>query len=192
MNLHNKLILTDADGVLLAWEHAFDEWAHARGYRKVREDEYGMSLKYDITKDESSYLITRFNQSAWVGWITPHRDAVKYVKKLHEEHGFVFRVITSFEQDMFSVRLREANLHRLFGSNVFDSIHCIGDQDKRDFLKPYEGTGCVWIEDKVANALKGVELGLDTYLFEHPHNVDFHHEDITPVKTWKQLYESIT
>jgi len=189
LNLHTKLILTDADGVLLAWEHAFDEWARAQGYKKVRADEYGMNEKYNIPKKESQYLITKFNQSAWVGWISPYRDAIKYVRKLHEEHGFIFRVITSFEQDMFSVRLREMNLHNTFGANVFDSIHCIGNQDKRDYLKPYEGTGCFFLEDKPSNADKAGPLGIQGVLFNHPYNKDHVNDDLIRVDNWKEFHD---
>jgi len=191
MNLHDKLILTDADGVLLAWEHAFDEWAHKKGYKKEREDVYGMDECYGISPDEGQYLIDRFNQSAWIGWLSPHRDALKYVKLLHEEHGFVFRVITSFEKDMYSVRLREMNLHRLFGQNVFESIHCIGEDDKEHYLEPYRDTGCIWLEDKPSNAVKGAERGLNTFLFRHPYNENFYHTDIQKVTTWRELYSHI-
>jgi FMN phosphatase YigB (HAD superfamily) len=192
MNLHDKLILTDADGVLLAWEMAFDEWAHQKGYKKEREDIYGMDECYGISEDEAQYLIDRFNQGAWIGWLSPHRDAYKYVRKLHEEHGFVFRVITSFEKDLYSVRLRQMNLHNTFGANVFESIYCIGDEDKADYLEPYRDTGCIWLEDKKSNCLKGVQRGLNCFLFEHPYNKDFEHPEVTRVKTWKELYHHIT
>lgn len=192
MNLHDKLILTDADGVLLAWEHAFDEWAHKKGYKKEREDIYGMDECYGISKDEAQYLIDRFNQSAWIGWLSPHRDALKYVKKLHEEHGFVFRVITSFEKDMYSVRLREMNLHRVFGAHVFESIHCIGGDGKEHYLEPYRDTGCYFLEDKIKNVQKAYPRGLQGVLFEHPYNKGFNDPNVIKVKNWREFYELAT
>ena len=200
MNLHDKLILTDCDGVMLSWEFEFDEWLREQGYKKQREDCYGVDERYGISKEKAGYLIDRFNQSAAIGWLSPHKDAVKYVRKLHEEHGFVFRVITSFEKNMYSVRLRQMNLHNTFGSHVFDSIHCIGDEDKWDYLKQYEGTGCYWLEDKVKNAVKGWKLGLDCFLMTHPYNREIEHPDypngtrpgdIKPIENWKSFCEWI-
>ena len=192
MNLHDKLILTDVDGVLLAWEHAFDEWMFFQGYKKVRDDIYGMDETYGITREESEYLVNRFNQSAWVGWFSPYRDAYKYVRKLHEEHGFVFRCITSFEQDMYSVRLRTMNLHNIFGQHLFESIHCIGMDDKGDYLDPYRDTGCVWLEDKIKNCEKGVERGLNSFIFTHPYNAHYENPNVTRVANWRELYDHIT
>jgi len=42
--LMNKIILTDADGVLLDWEYAFDVWMRTHGFNKVD----GGNLKYNI------------------------------------------------------------------------------------------------------------------------------------------------
>ena len=48
----------------------------------------------------------------------------------------------------------------------------------------------IWIEDKVENANLGAELGLETLLMEHGHNMNRDlHEDVTVVKDWKGIYE---
>jgi FMN phosphatase YigB (HAD superfamily) len=91
----NKTILTDCDGVLLDWEYAYGSWMHRHGYEVVHEGIYDMSEKYGLVKSESKKLIRMFNESASIRKLPPLRDAIKYVKKLHEEHGYVFHAITS-------------------------------------------------------------------------------------------------
>ena len=51
----------------------------------------------------------------------------------------------------------------------------------------------IWIEDKLDNANLGAELGLDTILMLHGHNMagDIH-ENVTVVKDWKEVYEYLT
>jgi len=58
-----KMILTDADGVLLNWEFAFDCWMEARGHKKVRSDCYDMALSYGVEKVEIKRSIKLFNES---------------------------------------------------------------------------------------------------------------------------------
>ena len=44
--MKNRIILTDADGVILDWEYAFDVWMQQHGFTK----QDGGNLKYDIGK----------------------------------------------------------------------------------------------------------------------------------------------
>jgi len=59
-------------------------------------------------------------------------------------------------------------------------------------LEEYEGTGLLWIEDKIENAEAGYKYGLRPLLFEHGHNMDFEHPEIKTVKNWKHIYELVT
>lgn len=193
MNLNDKLILTDCDGVMVAWESAFDEWLTSLGYVKTHNEVYSIHDKWEgFTKEDSRYYVSRFNQSATIGWLTPYKDAYKYMRKLYEEHGYVFRVITSFEKNIYSSRLRHMNIHNLFGPEIFERIDCIGDECKSEYLKQYKNTGCVWIEDKVSNAEMGHELGLNTFLMDHSYNRDMINPEIKRVNNWKDIYEWIT
>ena len=87
MKLNEKLILVDCDGVLLDWQYSFYKWMAARGHYPIAENEYDMGKTFDMSYDQAKQMCEYFNCSAAIGWLTPFRDAVKYVKKLHEDHG---------------------------------------------------------------------------------------------------------
>lgn len=190
MNNLNKIILTDVDGVLLNWEFAFKCWAEDRGYRlKAEAMEYDISDRYGITKFESKKLVQTFNESAAIGFLPPLRDAMYYVDLLHRKHGYTFHAITSLSTDPHATKLREQNLTKLFGENVFTKVLCIGTgADKDDALKPYEGSGLPWIEDKIENAELGAGMGLSAILMEHAHNMTYENPDIIKVKKWEEIY----
>jgi hypothetical protein len=85
------------------------------------------------------------------------------------------------------------NLAKLFGDTAFEKVVCLDTgADKDQALKPYENTGCYWIEDKYDNALVGYNLGLKPLLMEHGHNMHFYHEHIPLVKTWKDVFSIVT
>ena len=188
--MKNKCILTDADGVLFDWEYAFDQWMKRHGYKVVETGNYQMNIKYGLPKDETMRLVRMFNESAWIRKLPPLRDAVHYVKKLHSEHGFIFHCITSLSNDDYSQHLRTKNLREMFGDSVFEKyIYLDTGADKDEILEPYLGSGLLWIEDKVENAKLGLELGLDSILIEHGHNMLT--TDIPLMKDWKAVYEYV-
>ena len=191
----NKVILTDADGVLLDWEWAFNVWMQEHGFEEVPGSKlnYDMSVRYGIPKEQVTKLICIFNESAAIGFLPALRDAMYYVKRLHEEHGYVFHCITSLSLDPNAQKLREMNLHKLFGKQAFERIVCLDTgADKNEALQEYKGTGCYWLEDKPENAVVGHSVGLKSLLIEHGHNMHFYHEGIGIVKNWKEIYQLIT
>jgi beta-phosphoglucomutase-like phosphatase (HAD superfamily) len=191
----NKLILVDADGVLLDWEWAFNVWMQEHGFAEIAGSKlsYDMSIRYGITREQVRKLIRIFNESAAIGFLPALRDAMYYVKRLHEEHGFRFHCITSLSLDPNAQRLREMNLQKLFGPTVFERIVCLDTgADKTEALEEYEGSGCWWIEDKPENAAVGYKAGLKCLLVEHGHNMHYFHEGITLVKSWREIYVRIT
>lgn len=189
-----KLILVDADGVLLNWEYAFAIWMEQHGHEKQPGSEfvYDIGERYGISRDQGRKLIKLFNESAAIGFLPPLRDAMYYVKRLHEEHGYRFHCITSLSLDVNAGRLREMNLRKLFGDTVFEQIICLDTgADKHDALSEYRDSGCWWIEDKPENADVGLALGLKSILVEHGHNMN--HECPYPVvKNWREIYAIIT
>jgi hypothetical protein len=188
---YHKVILTDADGVLLNWGYAFDVWMHEKGYRVSDKFAYDISELYGIPKAEAKRLVRDFNESAAVGFIPPLRDAIQYVKKLHEEHGYVFHLITSLSKDQNAQRLRTLNIQKLFGETAFEKfIYLDTGADKDEVLAPYEGTEYVWIEDKVENAVAGAKVGLEPLVMEHAYNMDC--KDFPLMKNWKDVYEFLT
>ena len=190
--IKDKLILCDCDGVLVDWVYGFTKWMKQHGYEIQVEGEYDIAKTFGITKAEGKRLVRHFNESAAMGWLPSLRDAVKYVRKLHEEHGYVFHCITSLSLDEHAGKLRKKNLEALFGKTVFEKVTCLDTgADKDEALEPYRDTGCYWIEDKVENAELGDELGLESILIEHGFNKDYENENIQKVQTWKEIYEMI-
>jgi len=204
---NSKLILTDCDGVLLDWSYRFFEFMEQKEYT-LSDDyayRYGIDKIFEEITDKAHgrRLVTEFNESAWIGFLPSFRDAVKYVKKLNEEHGYVFGVITSLSTNQYAMALREENLVRIFGENVFDFIHCIETgADKDCELMEFQDSECWWIEDKVENAECGLKFGLKPILMRHTHNesyelsgvvfntfTDFH---IPVARNWKEVYNIVT
>jgi len=187
----SNVILIDADGVLLNWEYAFDCWMEDKGYLPVTRDVYDVTTRYGLEKKEKDLLVRAFNESAAIGFLPPHRDAIHYVRKLHEEHGYIFKVITSLSLDKHAIRLRNKNLFKLFGTAIDDVICLDTGADKDDVLEQFRDSGYIWVEDKPENADLGVKLGLDVYMMEHKHNMDHTNNDVKVVKNWKEIYEYI-
>lgn len=192
--MKNKIILTDADGVLLDWEYSFDVWMRQHGFNKTEGGhlKYNIGKRYGIDMDQGKKLIKIFNESAHMGFLPPLRDAMFYVKRLHEEHGYVFHCITSLTKDENAQELRKMNLKKLFGETAFEKfIFLDTGADKDEVLEQYRGSGLWWIEDKIVNAQVGQQLGLNSLIMEHGHNMD-NPTDIPKVKDWKEIYNIIT
>ncbi len=190
----NKIILTDADGVLLDWEWAFRVWMLERGYTLTADSKNSYYLHHhfnELTQTEAKKQVKIFNESAAIGFLPALRDSTHFVKLLHEKHGYTFRVITSLSLDKNAQKLREMNLRKIFG-NAIESVICLDTgADKDEALAPYKDTGMWWLEDKPQNADVGHELGLKSILVEHGHNM--HHECPYPVvKDWQEIYNIIT
>ena len=190
-----KIILTDADGVVLDWEYAFDVWMQQHGFQKQDGGQlvYSIGKRYGIDAEQGKKLIKIFNESAAIGFLLPLRDAMYYIKRLHEEHGYVFHCITSLSKDENAQELRTMNLRKLFGATAFTKfIYLDTGADKDEVLEQYRGKDYYWIEDKITNAVAGHKVGLRSLLMEHGHNMDFEHAEIPRVTSWKEIYEIIT
>ena len=193
------IILTDCDGVLLDWEAGFREWmAFHTKYELKCSVSYDVADRYGIEKDEARRLIKTFNESAAIGYLKPLRDAKKYVRKLHEEYGYRFRVITSLSEDPWAGRARWKNLKKYFGDAI-ESVICLPcGADKDEALAPYKDSGRFFIEDKPENAEVGKALGLRSILVEHEHNKEYarlslykEYEGIAIAKTWKEIFNIV-
>ena len=191
--MEEKVILVDCDGVLVDWMYAFDQWMKRHGYVIVIDNEYNVGKRYGLERKDSQKLVRMFNESAWIRKLPPLRDAMKYVRKLHVEHGYVFHVISSLSDDEYAQHLRTKNLRELFGDTVFERYTYLDTgADKDKALDVYKGSGCYWIEDKPENANLGASLGLKSLLVNHEHNYGHKLDmDVFRVRNWEQIYSII-
>ncbi len=192
--MDKKLILTDIDGVALDWEYAFNVWMNYYGFKKVEDGalHYSIGSRYGIDNEQGTCLVKRFNTSPVIGFLPALRDAAFYVKKIHEELGYVFHCITSLSTNETAQNLRIMNIKKLFGDTAFEKFVFLDTNAPKDeALEPYKDSGLYWIEDKIKNATTGHEMGLKSILMEHGHNMHFEHPDIPRVKNWKDIYEHL-
>lgn len=189
--MKNKLLLVDCDGVLLHWEWSFDMWMKKHGFTKIFSGQYNIHEAYKINQKQASQLIAMFNETVYVASLPPYLDAIKYVRKLHEDHGVVLHVITSIGDTPEVVNCRTANLKNVFGSSPFYKITCLDPSiSKLAVLNEYADSGCYWIEDHPGNFELGAKIGLRSLLMDQHYNSEFQTDD--RVYSWKHVYERLT
>jgi len=191
---YEKTILTDCDGVLLDWEWAFNCWMIQHGFETTEgyQFKYDMAERYGIPKEQVKKLVKTFNESAAIGFLPVLRDAMYWVKRLHEQHGYTFICVTSLSLDENAGKLREMNLQKMFGKTAFSEVICLDTgADKDEALSKYKDSNCFWLEDKVENATAGLQFGLRPILIEHGHNMNADVE-YPIVKNWLEVYKQIT
>tara|TARA_B110000240_G_C13217228_1_gene332995 strand:+ start:16 stop:594 length:579 start_codon:yes stop_codon:yes gene_type:complete len=191
--MNEKLILTDIDGVFLRWDTAFTKWMDQQGYQEQpgANYEYDISKKFSLdSKNQGHKLVRQFNESAWMGYLTPMEGAIEYATKLRKE-GYHFAGLTSMSTDEYAGKARRLNLLEHF-ETAFTSCQCIETgADKDEYLTQWE-PGHWWIEDKPENAVAGIKAGHKSILITHPYNKDFEYPGLIRANDWKEIYEIIT
>ena len=193
---YENIIITDCDGVLLNWEYAFNEWMEFNGYKPVENYKchYKIKEQYNLPSNNHGHkLIKEFNASAAIGFIPPHRDAQYFVKKLHEQHGYKFVIVTSLSTNPYAQELRKRNLNKLFGDAFIEYVFLDTGADKDEVLvETFNKYGKrYWVEDKPENVDVGIKVGFDGILMEHKHNLDYK-GNATVVTNWEDIYNIIT
>jgi len=191
----NKIILTDADGVLVTWLAGFEEFMTAKGYKVLPNTEhmYSMAERYNIAYDESRELVKEFNESPYIAYLPPYLDSTEYIPKLIN-HGFKFICISSLSSNPDAAQYRRENLENLYGEHFLEIMCLDMGAYKKSALRSWEGTGFFWIEDHIKNAEAGHHLGLRTILVQHEHNQHYDTEEfpiVGPENPWKQIYELV-
>lgn len=193
MQIYGNVIVTDYDGVCGYWEHGFHMWMIANGYKIAKTGFYDIEDMYDISTDKAIMLTQAFNESAALKRLPPVKDAIKYIRKLHEEYGYVFHCISAIPntQDMYEARME--NIHNLFGKTAFERlILCGSSKNKKELLKEYKDTDCFWLEDLTKNAEYGLDYNMRCILVNHHYNAnDTVNPRIKRVDNWKQIYSLI-
>ena len=176
-----RLILTDADGCLLDWNTAFEEFAKSYGYERVPGTDYSYNLgvRFGTDPRDIRNLVNEFNNSEEIARLKPIRGAKERIDYF-VKHGFRFVVITNLSDRPEAEEYRTQNLIKNFG-DIFDEIICLRPgSDKSYVLLRWEGSGLFWIEDHFKNAEAGYEVGLQSILIGTPYNRHFS-TDLFPV-----------
>lgn len=192
-----NVILSDCDGVLLNWEDSFEDWmSFEKGITRKswsEFDHYGFAIgkSFGIGDEQAGELIDEFNRSPWMLSLPPVRDAVKFVRKLHEEQGFALHVITSFGDDQNAIAMRMENLEQVFGYGVVQRfVPLVHNVSKEDTLRPYGGRGMIFVEDRKSNVDLAIRLGIEGVLMQHDYNIDYDGAG-TRVKNWEEIYKML-
>lgn len=192
--MYDNVIVVDYDGVCAYWEHGFDMSMIANGYKPITSGHYNIEDKYGITKEKADALILSFNESAALRKLAPFKDAIKYIRKLHEEHGYVFHCISAIPDMRSMYDARMENSQNLFGKTAFERLTlCGSSKNKKELLAEYAGTGCFWVEDLPENAMYGVDHGMRALLLNHHYNKDFvcPENKMFRVQNWKEIYSHV-
>jgi len=190
-----KIIVTDVDGVLLNWEDAFQIWMQHQGYEKVKKHQfiYNAAEQFGLSKDEGKKWVRLFNQSAAIGFLPPLRDAQEIVKLLSNNYGYRFVVCTSLSKDIAAQELRTRNLQKIFGDVFEEFVYLDTGADKDEALyklgKKYRG--CLWVEDKVENAIAGEKVDFEPIVMEHGYNMNDEHNCFV-AKNWEDIYLKVS
>lgn len=191
--MYDNVIVSDVDGVMLYWEHGFHMWMVDNGYKEKEKGFYEIHDKYGLSVDEALNLMNSFNESAALRRLPPIRDAIKYIRKLHEEHGYVFHCISAIPdtRDMYDARTE--NLQNVFGKTVVEKLTLCGSStNKKELLKKYDETNCFWIEDLTKNAEYGLSYGMRCILVNQHYNAnDIVDPRIKRVYNWSEIYSLI-
>lgn len=194
MIAYDNVIVTDFDGCCAYWEHSFHMNMVLKGYAATQIGFYNIEDKYNTTKEEGVRLVESFNESAALRRLPPIRDSIKYIRKLHEDYGYVFHCISAIPntRDIYEARLE--NIENLYGKTAFERLTLCGHSaNKKALLSEYKDTGCLWIEDLSANLKYGVDVGMRGVLINHHYNKDdvndFEH---VRVNKWREIYQMVT
>lgn len=188
-----KTILTDVDGVLVSWNDGFMHFMAKEGYpmKSDKNHSYSVSERHGCEETLVYDYVAEYCKSETIANLQPIKNSVEVVKRLQSQ-GFDFIAITSLGTHEDSYKHRLKNLTDLYG-DAFSKLICLpGKGSKKETLAQFVDIADVWVEDHAVNANDGVDLGLKSFLIDHPYN--FYYENIsraTRVNDWLDIEEWI-
>ena len=191
VEIDEKLILTDVDGVLLNWRDAMN--AHIRTCYDYHVQEVPDDLWSEpfIWNDDiyaaglgDNATLDAFNSGPMFSAMHPHADAIEVLPRLHR-NGWRIVGITSAGGDAMTAYRRRANLDAVFGP-IFESVICLPPHtDKTPYLRTFPRG--VWVEDTPKNALAGLECGHVPFLMTGREVPEVPDPRIRRVDTWREI-----
>lgn len=181
---NSKLILVDADNVLLDFNTSFYQWIEAEknltptaSYNTI----YQFEKLYGTTLEEMADHIAEFSHSETFASLPPLEGSIEAIQRLRER-GYTFEAITACHDSPEVRAARESALHGGYG---ITDIHYVGlGNDKFDILARYRPS--FWVEDNLKNAMDGSMAGHYTFLIDYGYNRSSD-KGIHRVKDWAEI-----
>ena len=113
-----KILLTDIDGVVLDWVAHFEKYLNTYypDNKLANPKEFDLNLRYtDLKpmsesmgndKDYMRNIVKNFNNTAWIGFLQPLRDAKEVLPKF-KDAGYKIIACTSMGTDPYANSLRK-------------------------------------------------------------------------------------
>lgn len=157
-----KIILCDVDGVCLDWLSKLPEYLVKRGLNPepaIMAYSHGEFLGHtEITglpEDEAFQLVLDYNESEYIKYLTPYRDALAVINLL--KHEFDFVAVTAIGRTGKSSDYRMENLNFWY-PNAFKDIHVVNmHESKLGVLMNYDKT--FFIDDSPSYCAEGKRAG---------------------------------
>ncbi len=190
---HNKVILCDIDGVVFDWHSAFVNWMEMQGYTstQMKHHDADIHLEFGIDYNEALIKKEEFNTNMIASTLLPFGQSDIYINKLYNE-GYRFIGVTSFSDKPIAQYYRYLNLEDYFPTDCFGTMIFVSQgEPKKEILEQFEGTGMIYVDDRILNINSGLVLGLKPILMSHSYNLHYERNDVSRAKDWKQLYDHI-
>ena len=194
MKLNNKqwdnmnTILLDCDGVILDYfsviHEKHDHLVNTENRPTLFND---FNCYFNIGAHTVNKLVTEFNDSPEFALLPAYQNAKEVLNSLYDD-GFEIIVVTSCGDKKHIIDRRIQNLHSEIG-DIFEDIICLPlEADKKDILSKWKNTNNIWVDDRLHNCETGLEVGLDSLMYETLYN---HYIDFPKAEEWLHLHEII-
>ncbi|ASV44141.1 hypothetical protein PBI_SCTP2_126 [Salicola phage SCTP-2] len=191
----NKVILCDIDDVIFNYSYGFLQYHNFAFPNSLTQ--YPCLYDYVNTLDIEplslnvfNKMIEEFNNSEYFSQLNPIHHSVYYINRLLKEN-YEFVLISKCGNSQTIANNRMRNLNDYFPPESFNDVIMIDYFDsKYRYLKQYEHSDYIWIEDNIENYYIGEHLGLKSILLKTQFNK---HEDdyISQVSSWEEIYYHI-
>lgn len=191
--MNKTIAFADVDGVLLNWEQGFYHYLHdidmSHVAKRVSDIQNKLRNDSEEVSDLENKLSRAFNLSIEFANLSPYKDSVKYIRKMHEEHGVRLICLTSCGNSKRTIQGRKENLERYFG-NAIEDVICLPYRSSKylalsNLLTKYDPL--FWIDDSPQHVLDASALGIkNSFLMANPKKETGFLKPV--MKNWQELY----
>lgn len=191
--MDKPFLLLDIDGVCLNWEKGLMNFVqshrpHLHHPSRIDDTAFYLSEKMGVTAEVANILVWDFHCDASFAQLEPLPGADQAIAVLRDTYRLV--AITACGSDEQIAQGRQKNLDTVF-DHAFERLICVDtSSQKRQYLLEYPPS--YWVEDRMDNAIMGLECGHRSWLINAPHNLeDIDHPGITRINCLSDLVSLI-